>query len=161
MLRVSTRKHAAGSLTFFSHGLSYETPELCSNDAKFTSVTLSSFQSIRDRWQTDRVANFRRGGQVIRHGEHTKQDEKIQEINVESMKDHQHSQHHTIISEKAQCSPKDEISIRKEIITQTHAITKPLKTHKWIGISQPGLFIKFTFEDSHQEHLVQCWNKAL
>src|SRR5262249_7243919 len=49
----------------------------------------------------------------------------------------------------------------KEIIAQTHTITKPPKTHKQIDDSQPGLLIKFAFQDSHQKQLVQRLNKAI
>ncbi len=154
MLRVSARRHAAGSLTFFSHGPSYGPPEIWSKDAKFGSTILSPFPSIRDqatdRRQTERGAKPRRAGHgnpvrlVVRHEEQTKQDEKVQEASVESIRNHQHAQRHTIVSEKAQCS-KDERSVRNEIIAQTNAITKPPRTNKRIDVSQPGLFIEFTF----------------
>jgi len=158
-------------LTFFSHGPSYGAPELWSKDAKSGSSTLFPFPSIRDqargRRQTDEGAKPGRAesGNPVRlavhHGEQTKQDEKAQEVSVESLRDYKHAQHRAIISERARCSPKDERGIQKEIIAQMHTITKPPKTHKRIDDSRPGLFIEFAFQDSHQERLVQRLNKAL
>ena len=172
MLRVSARRHAAGGLSFFSHGPSYGAPELWLKDAKSGSATLFPFPTIRDqakdRRQTDQRAKPGRAGHgspvtnAVNHGEQTKQDEKGQGVSVDSIRDHQHAQHHAIISETARCSPAlDERSIRKETLAQTRAMEKSPETHKRIGDGRAGLFIKIACQDSHQERLIQRLNEAL